>query len=319
MKTLKQLSLFALAGSIAFWSPAGAERVVTLGTAAPGSLTKYAGSALAKVMKETRGTEVRVQPFAGSGPLVALVQQKKLDFCIVNVFELDQAMKGAPPYESKATDLRVVSSIFQSYVGFLVAKNSPITSLSDLSGKNIPSGYSAAPIIEPMRKAIMANAGITDDKVNLVPVPNSIRTGDLLQQGRVDIAFLSIGSAKVAELDASMGGVRFLSLSGEPKAVEAMQKVMPQALASPLAAAPSRAGIIDGTRVLGYDFLLVAHKDADPNLIRTGVDVLQRERKALAAALPAFGSLTIDRMAGVPGLPYHPAAIDAYKQLGVMK
>jgi TRAP transporter TAXI family solute receptor len=313
-------SVLALAGAMAFATQSfAAERVVTLGTAAPGSLTNSAGSAIAKVMKEKRGTEVRVQPFAGSGPLVALVQQKKLDLCIVNVFELDQAMKGQPPFQSASPDLRALSSIFQSYVGFLVAKDSPIKTLADLKGKNIPSGYSAAPIIEPMRKSILANAGITDDQVNLVPVPNSVRSGDLLQQGRVDVAFLSIGSGKVAELDAAMGGVRFLSLSGDPKDVAAMQKVMPQALASPLTAAPSRPGIEDGTRVLGYDFLLVAHKDADQDLVRAAVDVLMRERQALAAALPHFGTLTLERQASVPAVPYHPAAIEIYKQLGAMK
>ena len=318
MKSLSQIISVALVGGLALATPALAEKVVTLGTAQPGTLTNSAGSALAKVMKETRGTEVRVQPFAGSGPLVALVQQKKLDLCIVNVFEFDQAMKGLPPYEAKTPDLRVVSSIFQSYVGFVVPNSSPVKSMGDLVGKNIPAGYSAAPIIESMRKAMLANAGIPDDKVTLVPVPNSIRSADLMQQGRVDLAFLSIGSAKVAELDAAMGGVRFLSLSDDPKAVAAMQAVMPQALASPLAAAPSRPGITDGTRVLGYDFVLVAHKDADPNIVRTAVDVLQRERKALAAALPSFGSLTVDRMAGV-NLPYHEAAVASFKQLGVMK
>jgi hypothetical protein len=309
-------SAIVLAAALGLAAPAGAE-VVTIGTAQPGTITNSAGSALAKVMKEKRGVEVRVQPFAGSGPLLALVQQGKLDLAIVNVFEMAQAMNGEPPFEGKAPDLRVASSLFQSYVGFLVPKSSPIKTLPEIAGKNIPSGFSAAPIIEPMRKAIMANAGVTDAQVTLVPVPNSVRSADLMQQGRLDIAFLSIGSGKVAEVDAAAGGVRFLSLSDAPKDVDAMRKIMPQASVVALKAAPNRVGIADGTKVMGYDFVLVTYKDAKPEVVKSAVDVLAKERAELGAALPHFKALTDAQMAGVPNMPYHPASLEAFKAMGV--
>lgn len=295
---------------------AGAADVVTIGTAQPGTITNSAGSALAKVMKEKRNIEVRVQPFAGSGPLLALVQQGKLDLAIVNVFEMAQAMNGEPPFEGKAPDLRVVSSLFQSYVGFLVPKDSAIKTLPEIKGKNIPSGFSAAPIIEPMRKAIFANAGVTDAEVKLVPVPNSVRSADLMQQGRLDIAFLSIGSGKVNEVDAAVGGIRFLSMSDAPKDVEAMRKIMPQASVVALKAAPNLAGIADGTKVMGYDFVLVANKSAKPAMVKDAIDVLAHNRAELGAAVPQFKTATNAQMAGVPNVPYHPAALDALKALG---
>src|SRR5690606_7881324 len=88
------LAAVALAAPSALVPAASAASVLTIGTAQPGTITNSAGSALAKVMKEKRGVEVRVQPFAGSGPLMALVQQGKLDLAIVNVFEMAQAMNG---------------------------------------------------------------------------------------------------------------------------------------------------------------------------------------------------------------------------------
>ena len=200
LKTLISAAI-AMVASLAVAGTAGAADIVTIGTAQAGTLTNSAGSALAKVMKEKRHLEVRVQPFAGSGPLLALVQQGKLDLAIVNVFEMAQAMNGEKPFETKLPDLRVASSLFQSYVGFLVPKDSPIKTLPEIKGKRIPSGFSAAPIIEPMRKAIFADGGVTDSEVTLIPVPNSVRSADLMQQGRLDVAFLSVGSGKVNEVD----------------------------------------------------------------------------------------------------------------------
>jgi uncharacterized protein len=310
-------STIVLAASLALAAAAQAADVVTIGTAQPGTITNSAGSALAKVMKEKRNIEVRVQPFAGSGPLLALVQQGKLDLAIVNVFEMAQAMEGEKPFEGKSPDLRVVSSLFQSYVGFLVPKDSAIKTLPEIAGKNVPSGFSAAPIIEPMRKAIFANAGVTDAQVKLVPVPNSVRSADLMQQGRLDIAFLSVGSGKVNEVDAAAGGIRFLSMSDAPKDVAAMRKIMPQASVVALKAAPSRVGIADGTKVMGYDFVLVTYKDVKPEVVKSAIEVLSKERAELGAAVPLFKTATNEQMAGVPNMPYHPVALAAFKAMGI--
>ena len=306
-----------LAASFGLATTAGAADVVTIGTAQPGTITNSAGSALAKVMKEKRHIEVRVQPFAGSGPLLALVQQGKLDLAIVNVFEMAQAMNGEKPFEGKSPDLRVASSLFQSYVGFLVPKDSPIKNLPEIAGKSVPSGFSAAPIIEPMRKAIFANAGVSDAQVKLVPVPNSVRSADLMQQGRLDLAFLSIGSGKVNEVDAAMGGIRFLSMSDAPKDVAAMRKLMPQASVVALKAAPNLTGIADGTKVMGYDFVLVTNKNTKAEVVKSAIDVLAHDRAELGAALPHFKRLTDAQMAGVPNMPYHAASLEAFKAMGL--
>ena len=99
-----------------------------------------------------------------------------------------------------------------------------------------------------------------------------------------------------------MGGVRFLSMSDAPKDVEAMRKLMPQASVVPLKAAPNRVGIADGTKVMGYDFVLVTYKDAKPEVVRSAIDVLAKDRAELGAALPHFKSLTNEQMAGVPNI-----------------
>jgi hypothetical protein len=105
-------------------------------------------------------------------------------------------------------------------------------------------------------------------------------------------------------------------MSDAPKDVEAMRKIMPQASVVALKAAPNLAGIADGTKVMGYDFVLVANKSAKPAMIKDAIDVLAQNRAELGAAVPQFKTATNAQMAGVPNMPYHPAALDALKALG---
>ncbi len=317
-KTLRTLTIAALTllGSAL---PSWAAGVITIGTNPPGTLFYAAGAALAKVMSQTTGLQVRSQPFAGSGALLSLVQSKQLDMAVVNVFEMSQAMHGEIPYKTKHPDLRVISSLFRSQVGFLVPDDSSIKTLADIKGKSIAGGYSAAPIIDLMRKAIMANAGITDKEMHVMPVPNTIRGGDLLKSHRVDIGFLSVGSAKVSELGAQMGGVRFLSMSDDPAAVARMRKIMPQSSAVLIQPAAHRPGIPKPTRVLGYDVVLVANKDIDPKIVKAAIDTLANQHEALGAALPRFKELTLEQMSGVPNADYLPSAEAEFKALAAKK
>lgn len=294
---------------------AAAQDVVTIGTNPAGTLFNSAGSALAAVMTDTTGTNIRVQPFAGSGPLMSLIEQKRIDLAIVNVFEMSQAMNGVAPFKDKHPDLRVVSSLFRSNVGFIVPASSEVKTLADLPGHSVASQFSAAPIIDYMRKAIMANADVADDAVTLVPVPNTVRGADLMKAGRLDVGFLSMGSGAVAELDAAVGGVRFLSLSPDEKAVERLRTVMPQASAGKVAPAPNRPGVGDNSYFLTYDVVVVAHKDADPALVEKVIKTLATQKEALGAALPHFRGLNLDQMKGVPNIPYHDAAAGIFAAL----
>lgn len=292
-----------------------AQTVVTIGTNPAGTIFNSAGSALASVMSETAGVNARVQPFAGSGPLMSLIEQKRLDLAVVNVFEMSQAMKGESPSTEAHPDLRVVSSLFQSSVGFLVAANSDIKTLEDIKGHTVAAQFSSAPIIELMRKAIMANADVADSAVDLVPVPNTVRAADLMKGGRLDVGFLSMGSGAVSELDATLGGVRFLSLSPEPAAQARMQEIMPQGFAAKIPPAANRPGVGDDTYLLTYDVVIVAHKDADPKIVDAVIKTLATQKDKLAAALPLFKSLTVEKMKGVPNIPYHDAAAGVFSTL----
>ncbi len=91
--------------------------------------------------------------------------------------------------------------------------DSAVKSLQDLKGKTISYGYATQEIIKLNVDAMLANAGLTIADMRPVLVPNLIRGVDELIAGRVDVTTFAVGSAKVAEADAALGGVRYLPLN----------------------------------------------------------------------------------------------------------
>lgn len=300
------LSCLALVGAAFALSTASAQ-TLTIGTNQPGSLFYSTGVGISEALIK-EDISARVQAYAGSGALMALVDQGTLDLAVVNVFEMAQAYNGAFPSKEKHPNLRVVSRLFDSQVGFLVGADSPIKSLADVEGKRVAARFSAAPIIELMRKAIIANAGLSDDDIDLVSVPNSIRGGDLLSSGRIDVAFLSAGSGTVEELNASMGGVRFLSLNDDEKSVKALQSVMAQGYPAVMERETLPAGIEPDTKFLTYGVVLVANKDMDDKHVTDILSALEKNTNVLESAVRNFKGIDRKRMGGAINVEYHPAA-----------
>lgn len=291
--------------------PLAANETITIGTNQPGTLFYSTGVGLSETL-ENRGVSARVQPYAGSGPLMALVNQGELDFAVVNVFEVSRALDGETPFNSEHSNLRVVAGLFESQVGFLVDDDSDIQELSDIAGHRVAAGYSSAPIIELMRQAIVANAGLSDSDITTVSVPNTPRGGELLSSGRVDVAFLSAGSGSVEELEASMGGVRFLSLYDDDDAVAATQAIMPQGYPARMDRETLPAGISTDTQFLTYAVVLVAHQDFDSTKIQSILQAMEDGSEELGEAVANFSGIDRDRMRGVPNIPYHDAALNYF-------
>src|SRR3546814_993659 len=56
---------------------------------------------------------------------------------------------------------------------------------------------------------------------------SDVCSSDLFASGKVDAAFFAIGGGKVSEVDASVGGIRFIPLSDQLEAIARMTKAVP--------------------------------------------------------------------------------------------
>jgi TRAP transporter TAXI family solute receptor len=306
--------------ALACFTPAHAQ-TLGIGSAPQGSIGYNMSSAIAKVLAETEKMQPRVQPYSGSSAILPLVNSGELDLTVCNVLEAQEAANGEGPYSGrKQQNLRVLAVIFPLYSSLFVRKDSPIQSIAELKGKRVAYGYTAQLTLNRIVDAILATGGLSGNK-DIIPVmvPNVIRGADDFAEGKVDGGFFALGAAKVAEVDKSVGGIRYLPVSDEPAAVAAMQRIMPYAYVTTVNPSPAFAGLAGPTKLMAYDYLVVAGSQVKDDLAYRIAKAMYENKPMLVESLRAFNSFNPNGMYKDTSAPFHPGAVKFYKEKGLAK
>jgi TRAP transporter TAXI family solute receptor len=311
MKTL----LFLLAGLAGGTVQA---QVLGFGTAPQGTIGYNMGSAIARVMAEAAQLQSRVQPYSGSSAILPLVSSGELDLTVCNVLEAQEAANGEGPYKGrKQPNVRVLAVIFPLVSSIFVRKDSPIRTIAELKGKRIPYGFTAQVTLERIVSAILATGGLTGKDIVPVLVPNVIRGADDFVEGKIDGGFFAVGAAKVTEVDKAVGGIRYLPVSDEPKAVEAMRKIMPYAYVKVVNPSPAFAGVVGPTKLMAYDYLVVAGAHVKDDIVYRIAQAMHDNKPKLVESLRAFAGFNPEDMHKPMPAPFHPGAVKYYKEKGI--
>ena len=161
-------------------------QTVGIGTTAPGSFTHSSGSAMAKVIAEKAGLKARVQP--GSGSAHRRIVSGDVQFGLGNSWDTIFFANGVRYYEGNGPkkNLLVAAVMTPLRVGFFVRKDSPVQSIKDLRGKNVPGGFTVQKSIKQIILAHLANAGMSYKDVKMNPAPNVVRAADDFAKGKND-------------------------------------------------------------------------------------------------------------------------------------
>ena len=316
-----RLSVVAAGAAIALacFTPAHAQ-TLGIGTAPQGSIGYNMGSAIAKVLAETEKMQPRVQPYSGSSAILPLVNTGELDLTVCNVLEAQEAANGEGPYNGrKQPNLRVIAVIIPLYSSLFVRKDSPIKSIAELKGKRVAYGYTAQLTLNRIVDAILASGGLTGKDIVPVMVPNVIRGADDFAEGKVDGGFFALGAAKVSEVDKSVGGIRYLPVSDEPAAVAAMQRIMPYAYVTTVNPSPAFAGLAGPTKLMAYDYLVVGGSQIKDDVAYRIAKAMYENKPKLVESLKAFNSFKPEGMYKNTSAPFHPGAVNFYKEKGLAK
>ena len=299
-------------------------RSVTIGTPAPGSLLHSLGTGLAKVVSDSAPFQMVIQPYSGTSTFLPLVNSGEMDFGVNNAVDMALGYRGPDfkiggrnpfPHTPNARLVMRGSPLMGSLV---VRKDSPLKSVYDVKGKRLTGEYPAHLAVWYTTFASLANGGLTWNDVKVVPVP-AVNDGiDALVQGRADVSNHAIGAAKMKEADATVG-VRYLSLDCSPLGDERIKKAIPGYYVV-LLKAGSSTGVVEDTCVYAYDLYLIAHKALPEGLVRSTLKALWENIDKLTPLHPSFKDWTRERAVfSDVTIPYHPAAIQFYKELGVWK
>jgi TRAP transporter TAXI family solute receptor len=290
-------------------SGAALAQQVSIGTSPQGTAGYSMGAALAKLMAERTQYQARVQPFSGNSIALAGINRGELDFTVANEVEIVEALKGAGAYEGrKQENVRLASVLYPFTVAILVKKDSPMQVIAHLKGKRLTWGYTAQVTLKTVVGAMLANGGLGEADIQPVLVPNVVRGADDFTGGKADAFFFALGAAKVTEADAAVGGVRALALSDAPEAVARMKKVLPEGYVLEVKPRPGLAGVAAPTKVLAYDYVLVAGTHVKDEVVFRLLEAMAGNKALLAASFAGFNAFDPQRMSKRVETEYHSGA-----------
>jgi uncharacterized protein len=290
-----------------------------IGSNPPGSLFYSLASGLAKLMSESTPIQTQVQPYAGTSTFVPLFDSGELDLGVVNAVDMGMVYQGPKlkvggrnPFPHVASS-RLIMRGSPLRSSLIVRKDSPIKTIRDVKGKRVTGEYPAQLAVWYNVFGSLSNGGLTWDDVKVVPVPAVNEGVDALIQGRADVTTHAIGSAKVKEADAAVG-IRYISLDCSPQGVERIKKAVPGYYLSTVKAGSST-GIVEDTCAYTYDIYLVGHKGLPDAVIQATLKAIWDNIAKLPPLHPGFVEWTKERAVDPEvTLPYHPAAIQFYKE-----
>jgi len=309
-----------------FLMPAHAQqlpRSVTVAANPPGTVFYALASGLAKVASEGAPFQVVVQPYTGTSTFIPLLNSGEIDFGVNNAVDMALVYQGPAKLKiggrnpfPHTPNIRLVMRGSPLLIAPIVRKNSPIKTIHDAKGKRVAGEYPAQLAVWYNAYGYLASAGLTWDDVKVVPVPAANEGVDALVQGRADISMHAVNSAKIREADAAVG-VRHISMDCSPEGEKRLRNAVPGYYPRWLKAREA-AAIVEDTCVEAYDIYLTTHKASSDQVVATILKGIWDNIDKLPPLHPTFREWTRDRALD-PGvtLPYHPAAIQSYKERGL--
>jgi len=298
-------------------------KAVTIGTNPPGTVFYALAGGLAKVITEATPIQANIQPYSGTSTFLPLLNSGELNFAIVNAVDVGMAYLGPQKLKvggkndfQHSPNIRLVMRGAPLIVGLLVKKDSPLKSVQDVKGKRVTGEYPAHQAVWFNMFGALASAGITWKDVKVVPVP-AVNDGiDALVQGRAEVTVGALNMAKIREADAAVG-VRHLSNDCSAEGDKRLRQAVPGYYTRVMKAGSAAAIVVD-TCTTAYDIYFATHKSASDQVLTANLKAIWENEEKLKPIHPAFREWTKERAVDADTtIPYHPAAVQFYKEKGV--
>ena len=281
-----------------------------LATMQPGTLNHTTGSAIAKVLKEKADLNTLVQPTAGESVIIQLVGRGEADLGIANILEVVNAISGASATVKQA-DLQLVGSVHALRVAYFVRKDSGMKTIADLKGKRVTVGFSAMRTIDTLASAMLATAGLTQNDIKPILVPNVIRGADDFLSGSADAFLFAFGAPKVREVDASVGGI--IALEIPEKGMDESRKIFSYGYLTDAVPSPFFIGVAQPQKVYSYDNMLFTNAKVKDELVFKMVETLEKNKADLVAVQPALREFSAASLYKKYDINYHAGALKYFK------
>lgn len=298
---------------------ASAASAQTIGIAGTNrGFTSQASAAIAKIITEKTGLQMRAQTFGGSSIYVPQVSGGRMEFGLANELETHFAVTGTGIYKGRPQPgLRIAARLVPFYVAIFARKGSDIRTIADLKGKRVPAGWTSQKIIGVLMNAELANGGLSYKDVKPVLVSNVVGSANDFAAGKADVFFFVLAAGKVKETAAKVGGLQVVQISPAPDAMARLRRYVPPAYAVKLEPGRNRPGINETSYLMAYDYLMLTNDKVPADTVYKVLKTMHDNKSALVASFAGMGSFDPAHMAREhPSAKFHEGAIRYYREIG---
>jgi len=326
MKKILIVGIALLFGAVLFLgaTPPTAQAKTTFVTIGTGGITGVyypTGGAIARIVNKKRkayGIRCTVESTGGSVFNVNAIMAGDLEFGVVQSDRQYQAINGSANSEwagKPQKDLRAVFSIHPESITLVASVKSNIKTIKDLRGKRVNIGNPGSGQRQNSIDALTAN-GIDYDKDLIAEGVKAAEAPGLLQDGRIDAFFYTVGhpSGAIKEATAGKTKVRFVTVSG----VESLLAKYPYYAKAfiPIKVYP---GAVNESNVdtFGVKATFVTSAKVPDNVVYAITKEVFDNFQAFKKLHPAYDVLTKEGMLDGLSAPIHPGAMKYYKEAGL--
>ena len=165
---------------------------------------------------------------------------------------------------------------------------------------------------DPVWRAQLATAGLTEADVKPVLVPNVVRSADEFMAGNADMFSFAFGGPKVKEADATVGGIRALEIDDQGMA--AARKIMPWGYLTQIGPGPIFTGVDKPMKVYSFDNVLITSAKTPDDFVYKVLDLMEKNKDDLVAVQPVLREFSAANAYKQYNVPYHPGALKFFKE-----
>ncbi|MBW2709256.1 MAG: TAXI family TRAP transporter solute-binding subunit [Deltaproteobacteria bacterium] len=296
-------------------------RFATIGTGGITGVYYPTGGAISKMINKKRkvyGVRCTVESTAGSVFNVNAVMSGDLDFGIVQSDRQYQAVNGKAEWKDAGPqDLRAIFSIHPEAVTLVAAQDAGIKSINDLRGKRVNIGNPGSGQRQNVIDALSA-AGIDYEKDLHAEQVKASEAAGLLQDGRIDAFFYTVGHPSGAIKEATAGNrkVRIIPITDTATLLDRYPYYAPAVI--PIKFYP-RADNKTDIATFGVKATFVTSSRVPDEMVYAITKEVFENLDQFKKLHPAYEVLTPEGMLQGLSAPLHPGAIKYYKEVGLLK
>ncbi|MBT3551117.1 MAG: TAXI family TRAP transporter solute-binding subunit [Rhodospirillaceae bacterium] len=317
-------NIIRLSAAVAAVAIAGTAQAETIGftTLQPGAINHLQAQIIGKVVQSRTDLQVRVIPVAGTTATLAALQNRQAEISVSDVNNMGDAVRGKGMFSKMKPmpNLRVLFKLVDFPIGIMVRKDSGMTKLTDLKGKKYPIGWQAFPNGTPLGQGVLASVGMTLKDIKGVNVSGLMPQADDFAAGKLDASLIAPPAPKVREVDAKVGGIRWLDMPNTPEAIAMVKKIRPDySIKTWMPGRPPLVGVKKPTNFLHIHSLITAGTHVSNETAYKIVKAMFENKKDLVKGHPMFGGFFPGKRMATQfsSVQYHPGAIKFYKEKGI--